>query len=328
MMSRAWWLADAAGARRRVDAGGALIGRAPHCELVVPDPGTSRSQALVYLDADGPRLVVLGRGRTLVGGERVGHEVALAAGDRIEVPGAAFVLEQSDDPDPGDRARGWVIGLPSGGYYGISDGAVRVGGHDGADLRLTGWPEHAFTLRTTQSRLHLLAHVALAVSGRPVDAGALVAVTAGDDVRFEGEVLRIVGGGDFGGGSTVASGGAGGALPRGVRLEFLPRGGRLHLTIGEAARSVYLPGNRCDLMAALLQPPAPFQPGDLLDDEVLLGRVWPNQPRSRADLNTLIYRLRRDLVAAGVDASALVQRAAGGGATRIGLGAGASIEVR
>jgi hypothetical protein len=326
MVCKAWWLADAAGARRKIDAGGALIGRASHCELVVPDPGTSRSQALVYLDQDGPRLVVLGRGRTLVGGERVGHEVGLAPGDRIEVPGASFVLEQSDDPDPVDGGRGWVIELPAGGYFGISGGAVRVGGHERDDLRLAGWPDGAFTLRTTQSRLHLLAHVPLVVSERPVDAGALVAVAAGDDVRIGDELLRVVGGGDFGAGSTVASR-AGAVLPHGVRLEFLPRGGRLHLHIGGETRTVYLPGNRCDLMAALLQPPAPFRPGDLLDDELVLGRVWPNQARSRVDLNTLIYRLRRDLVAAGVDATQLVQRAAGGGATRIGLGDGAAITV-
>ena len=39
-------------------------------------------------------------------------------------------------------------------------------------------------------------------------------------------------------------------------------------------------------------------------------------------LNTLVYRLRRDLVNAGIDASALIQRAPGGGATRFGLADG------
>jgi hypothetical protein len=327
MARTAWWLADAAGAQRRVDAGGLLIGRAPQCELVVQHPRTSRSQALVHLDQDVPRLVVLGRGRTLVGGKQVTHEATIAPGDRIEVPGAVFAVLRSDEPDS-DGGRGWVIELPGGGLFGISDGAFRIGGHDSDALRLTGWPEHAVTLRTTQSRLHLIAAAPVVVSGRAVEAGELAVLAAGDEVRCAGQTLRIVAGGDFGSGSTVASAdGTTGALPHGVRLEFLPRGGRLHLHIADATHTVYLPGNRCDLMAALLQPPAPFRAGELLDDEALLARVWPNQSKSRVDLNTLVYRLRRDLVAAGIDATLLVQRAAGGGATRIGLGDGASIEV-
>ena len=42
--------------------------------------------------------------------------------------------------------------------------------------------------------------------------------------------------------------------------------------------------------------------------------------RTRVDLNTLIYRLRRDLVSAGIDATALIVRAPGGGGTQLGLG--------
>jgi hypothetical protein len=81
-------------------------------------------------------------------------------------------------------------------------------------------------------------------------------------------------------------------------------------------------------MALLLQPPEPYAAGALLEDDLLIARVWPGQARTRIDLNTLVYRLRRDLVAAGIDASTFVLRAPGGGGTRLGLPASVAISVR
>jgi hypothetical protein len=49
--------------------------------------------------------------------------------------------------------------------------------------------------------------------------------------------------------------------------------------------------------------------------------------RTRIDLNTLIYRQRRDLVSAGIDATALIVRAPGGGGTRLGVGDDVAIRV-
>lgn len=112
-----------------------------------------------------------------------------------------------------------------------------------------------------------------------------------------------------------------------VELEFLPRGGRLRLRGPAGERGLYLPGQRCELMALLLQPPAPYRAGEILDDDLLIARLWPTQTRTRIDLNTLVYRLRKDLVRAGVDAAAFIRRAPGGGGTQLGIGSEVAIHV-
>jgi hypothetical protein len=324
-----WWLADSEGAKRRVEPAGILMGRSPECDLVLRHPKASRSQALVYLESDTPRLVVLGRGRTSVDGQRVEREVKLEHGLTIEVPGSTFRVVTSDDAVPTDSGRGWVLDLPGGGFFGLSSGALRVGGHPEDDLLLEGWPGHALVLRTTQGRLHAFVNATLLVDDHQVREGELVALSAGSRIAYDSQTLRVVAGGDFGHGSTAGTDdGAHSSLPQSARLEFLPRGGRLHLRSGEQQRSVYLPGHRCDLMAVLLKPPSPLRAGSLLDDELVVSRVWPNQTRNRVDLNTLIYRLRRDLVAAGIDATAFIRRAAGGGATCVTLAPNAKVEVR
>ena len=100
-----------------------------------------------------------------------------------------------------------------------------------------------------------------------------------------------------------------------VRLEFLPRGGRLCLRSPQSETLVYLPDKRCDLMALLLSPPEPSRPGDFVEDEVLLTRIWGKEPKARTDVNVLVHRLRKDLERGGLDAS-WVERQKGGGATR------------
>ena len=325
-----WWLADSeGGAKRRLDPGGVLMGRSPDCDLVLRDPKASRSQALVYVDSDALRLVVLGRGRTLVDGRRVEREAKLDHGQTIDVPGARLRVVTSEEPEPDEPGPGWVLHLPGGGFFGLTSGAFRVGGDPEDDLLLDGWPSRALVLRTTLGRLHMIANTTLDVGGREVQEGELLVLTAGSHIAFGDQILRIVAGGDFGHGSTVGTDGdQSSPAPQAVRLEFLPRGGRLRLRSEGREQSVYLPGQRCDLMAALLHPPSPFRPGDLLDDQLVLSRVWPTQRRGRVDLNTLIYRLRRDLVAAGIDATAFIQRASGGGATRVALSPNATVELR
>jgi hypothetical protein len=307
--------------RRRVDAGGILVGRSPRCDLVLRDPKASRSQALVYLDGDEPRLLVLGRGRTRLNGNAAERETRLGAGDRISLPGLELDLVASDDAGEARDGQAWVLDRPGGGLFGVSHGPFVIGGHASDDLHLAGWPDHALTLHPTQGRLHLATQVALAVDGVAIDAGGLVALAPGSAIVHGGHTLRVVAGGQLAEGSTLVTDSDGGAaLPERIELEFLPRGGRLRLHTPGGECCVYLPGQRCDLMALLLRPPDPYRRGEVLDDELLLARVWPHQMRTRVDLNTLIYRLRRDLVRAGIDPTALIVRAPGGGGTRLGLG--------
>lgn len=114
---------------------------------------------------------------------------------------------------------------------------------------------------------------------------------------------------------------------RAVRLEFLPRGGRLRFEwrSGEE-RDVYLADRRCDLVAALLQPPAPYAPGDFLGDELLLGRIWQGGLAGRTNLNVLVHRVRKDLARAGL-AEHLIERSEGGGATRFVLAPDTRVDV-
>jgi hypothetical protein len=327
MAQALWWLTDTEATRLPLDAGGVLIGRSPGCDLVLRDPKASRSQALVYLAAEGPRMLVLGRGRTLHNGQRIERDVRLSVSDSIEFPGVSLTVRSTHDA--ASTEGGWVLERPSGGFFGVPSGPFVIGGHGADDLQLSGWPEHALTLHLTQRRMHLLAGTTLEVDGLVVSEGALVPLSAGSRIAYAGQILRVITGKDVWHGSTVASTSPDddGAVPERVRLEFLPRGCRLRMHAGGAERSVYLPGQRSELMAILLKPPAPYEVGQTLEDDFLITRLWPKQTRSRLDLNTLIYRLRKDLVRAGIDASGFVVRAEGGGGTRVGLASGAQIEI-
>lgn len=312
--------------RLRIDAGGVLLGRSPRCEVVLRDPKASRAHALVYLDSDRPRLLVLGQGRTRINDAIAPREAALAAGDRVAVPGLELVLEAQAEAAPPD-APAWVLERPGGGLFGVTYGPFVVGGHAGDDLLVDGWPPHALALHPTQGRLHLTAQVEVLVDGQAIGPGALLAVTAGSVIAHAGQRLRVVALGQLDQDTILSGDGAPEAPPQRIELEFLPRGGRLRVRTPSGERAVYLPGQRCDLMALLLNPPEQRRVGELLDDDYLIERLWPNQSRTRADLNTLVYRLRKDLVRAGLDATAFLVRAPGGGGTRLDVADDVAIAV-
>jgi hypothetical protein len=329
MAQTVWWLVDRDSARCRVDTGGVLVGRSARCDFVLRDPKASRSQAIVYANANGdrPKLLVLGKGRMTVNGVPAERETTLDEGDRIAVPGMELHVESSAAAPEHDN-EGWVLDRPGGGLVGLSHAPFTIGGHAADDLHIEGWLDHALTLHFAQGRLLLTTQVPLEVDGVAVETGGMVALSPGSRMVLAGQSLRVIGGGDFGTGSTVLTGqGADAVHPDRVELEFLPRGGRLRVHAASKQYGVYLPGQRCDLMALLLQPPEPHRPGDILEDDLVISRVWPSQPRTRLDLNTLIYRLRRDLVSAGIDATTFVVRAAGGGGTKFGLAKDVDIRV-
>jgi hypothetical protein len=323
-----WWLTDGDGMRVRIDAGGVLLGRSPRCEIVLRDPKASRAQALVYLEGDRPRLLILGKGRTQLNQRAAARETALATGDRLSVPGldlqlisARVTAAQVDGPT-------WVLERPGGGLFGVATGPFVVGGHADDDLQLEGWPDHALALHPTQGRLHLSTQIDLEVDGAPLERGALVALAPGSSIVHAGHRLRVITSGQLELDNTLLTEDDPAPIAlRQIALEFLPRGGRLRVHAADGERCVYLPGQRCDLMAVLLSPPEPHQVGEILDDDYLIERLWPNQTRTRGDLNTLVYRLRKDLVRAGIDATAFLLRTPGGGGTRLGLARGVAISI-
>jgi DNA-binding winged helix-turn-helix (wHTH) protein len=90
---------------------------------------------------------------------------------------------------------------------------------------------------------------------------------------------------------------------------------------------VYLPERRCDLVATLLSPPAPYRAGDPVPDDVLLPRLWPGRAMTRGDLHVVLHRARHDLVRAELDGAALLVRAEGGAATSFRISRDATVIV-
>ncbi len=328
--SGTWWLRAGETIARRITPAGIVLGRSPHCEIVLDSNQASRRHALVYLGARGPRLVVLGRGPTTVSGAPVDGEAELANGVRLGVPG----LELEVQHDPGatpriqPRAPVWVLSNPSGGYFGMARFPFLVGGSAEDDLRVEAWPPGALCFRVTDTgRLQLEVSAPVAIDGEPIEGEGPHPLDRGAEIAMAGAAIRVITGGAFASGSTAAEESPPTGEVARAELEFLPRGGRLHLTVGSEVCSVYLADRRCNLIAVLLQPPDPHAPGDYIEDDVVIARVWGKSGATRTNLNVLLHRVRKDLDRAGLDGAAMIERREGGGATRFTLGEGAKVEL-
>ena len=322
----ATWLVTPDGTRLAIKPTGILVGRGPHCDVILSEPDASRVQAIVFAGANGPCLTVLGKGPTAVNGEPVVHERELAAGDRIELPGFALEVlagpEAAEAPPPRSS---WVLRGPSG-LFGVVRTPFTVGSGADADLRLDGGPDVALRFHLAD-RLHVEAVAAISINGVACEPGAIEELRPGTIVGHAGGQFEVVSANPLSLASTESSPASLDEDPREVRLEFLPRGGRLTVGWRGQNRAVYLPERRCDLVAALLRPPAPFAAGDFIPDDVLLPRIWPGRAMSRVDLNVLIHRARHDLVRAELDGAALLDRAQGGSATRFRVARDAQVSV-
>jgi hypothetical protein len=334
-LASTWWLQLPDGSRRRIEPSGCLLGRAADCDVVLVSQDASRRQALVYLGAEGPHVVAMGRAATLLDGTPVETSRPCVDGSRVEVPGLQCTL-LAEPVSSRDEEPSWVLERVGGAFFGVGERPLTIGGGSDDGLRIAGLPAHALGFRVVSDRLVVEFGVDGTIDGRSVAAGAVEGLRPGSRIGAgdpadptHGIALRVIDGGRQHDATTRGVGGR--TLEEHVTqvaLEFLPHGGRLRLTTAGRERSLYLADRRCDLVACLLQPPAPLNPGEFVPDDVLLPRVWPGKPADRTAINVLVHRLRRDLVRAGIDGCALVERSAGGGATRFTLGRGASVEVR
>lgn len=320
------WLTTSAGIRLPIKAAGVLLGRSPHCDVVLTASTASRVQAIVFAGVGGACLSVLGRGKTTVNGEAIEHDCDLAPGDRIELPG----LTASIISDAGDLSanRTWLVRGP-GGLFGVVRSPFLVGAGNDTDLRLLDGPIHLLSFHVDESdrpELEVEACSPIRVGDEELAIGGRAALGSGSSIVTECGVFEIVEGAAVGQAPTQRDLPAA-AGPRRVQLEFLARGGRLTFEWHGCRREVYLPERRCDLVAALLQPPSPFVAGDFVPDDVLLPRVWPNRAMTRVDLNTVLHRARQDLARAAADAGALLARAEGGNATRFVITRDADITI-
>lgn len=316
------WLVLPDAARFAITVGGVVIGRSARCDVVIDHPGASRQHAIVVDHDEGLRVMALGRGRVEVNGAAIEHERALTDGDQIAVPGLTARISIGAS---GIHARhGWTLRTRGGARFGLTRPTFIIGSGANADLRIAHLPREAVRLEVA-SELSVVAQVPIVVDGVAVTPGARHAIGGPAWIEI-GDDGFLVGPADSDGDAATAAELQVPTLPTVATIEFLPRGGRLHATIGGHLVTVYLSEKRCDLIAALLRPPAPMVAGEFIPDDVLLPRLWPGRTMSRVDLNTLVHRTRQDLTPLGLDPGELLARAPGGGATRFALAPGAIVQ--
>jgi hypothetical protein len=305
------WLTDADGVRRRVPPEGLVIGRSAAADLVVSDERSSKRQALVRPTSSGLEVHHLGRNATAVNGTPVPGVARLRSGDRLEVPGGAFLADVEDAPRP--RRAEWLVQIGSN-LHRVAE-RLRVGGSPRDDVGLLSVPAQLVVLHATPDGLLLeVGGDGVQLDGEPVDPESLPALTAGSELRLGKHVLTVRLEGELHGHTTQL-----GDAPtlREVRLEFLPTGADLALQVGRERLECRLSELRARLTSVLLQPPSPLTAGDFVPDEIVFPAVWPRQPdRSHYDVNTLVHRLRKDLLRAGASPTRFLERARGGGGTR------------
>ncbi|MBX3161006.1 MAG: FHA domain-containing protein [Deltaproteobacteria bacterium] len=316
------------GPSRRVGPSGLLIGRQGDCDIVALDPSISRRHALVKLTATGAELVPLGKSPVAVASGGATAQVvqphALADGDVLALPGLELTVK-IDLPPPDAAAPAGFVLQRKGGSFGIAHSPFTLGGGDADDLIVKAWPPGTLHLHVAQGELFVeVRDGGAARNGEELAADTLEPLAIGDHLTCRGETFTIA---HADAAATTAVRGAT-ELPTHVAIELLPRGGRVVFTVGGRALPVYLPDRRFDLVMALLRPPAGHAAGEFISDDAVRAVVWPRKPSvSRPEINMLISRCRRDLVEAGLAGPRLIERAPGGGGTRVALAPGAVVEV-
>lgn len=314
------------GPSRRVGPSGILIGRQSDCDIVTTDPSVSRRHALVRLTGAGVEVVPLGRSPIDINGTPSTRPQALAHGDELRLPGLTLAVAITIPRPDLDARAGFLLARGGGGSFGVAHTPFVIGGGDTDDLIVKKWPERVMSLHIAQGALFVELHAGAATrNGEPLEVDAMTALVPGDELACRGEtfVVRAVGGGEI----TTALRGA--ELPVRVFIEMLPRGGRVVFSIGAGDRAVYLADRRFDLVVALARPPGGHRAGEFISDDVLRTVVWPRKPSvTRPEINMLISRCRRDLVEAGLAGPLLIERAPGGGGTRLAVAPDAEIVMK
>lgn len=311
------------GPSRRVGPSGVLIGRQNDCDIVTLDPSVSRRHALVRITADGVEVVPLGRGPVEINGKSSDKPAVLADGDKLGVPGLTLEVKVSAvRPDPAARG-GFVLQRERGGSFGIAHTPFVIGGGAADDLIIKKWPDALLSLHVAQGELFVELRTGKAShGGEALEPGVLEPLVVGDTLGCRGELFTIA----YAGSAATTAVASGQELPIKVEIEMLPRGGRVIFTTPVVERAVYLADRRFDLLMALLDPPEGHRAGEFISDDTVRAVVWPrNHAVSRPEINMLISRCRRDLLDAGLAGPRLIERAPGGGGTRLALAPNATV---
>jgi hypothetical protein len=300
---------------------GLLVGRSAECDVVLADARVSRHHFLLRPTDDGVEVTVLGRAPVQVNGAAVAASATLRDGDTIALLGKTFRVVSTAAPQARVESFVWGVEVREGAYYRVLESPFTLGGGPRDHLQMAQWPPALLTLTMVQRALVLEpSQPGVTLDGAALQESQVAAVLPGAVARYLDQSIRFVAAPVASELETVPAEDE--SLPRLARLEFLTRGGRLTLGFGAWERTLWLADRRCDLVATLLFPPAPYAAGDAIPDEVLLPRVWPDGNGGRVELNTLVFRVRKDLVRADIDGATLVDR--GDGATRFRLRDGAT----
>jgi hypothetical protein len=275
---------------------GLLVGRHRSCDLQLAAETASRRHALLRTVDDGVELIVLGRHPVEVDGEAVTSSKTLAHGARLNLPGltCGIRIDRVDD----SVAVAYVL------RHGDQRFPIRSSPFT---LPIEGAP------RIWSVQGELVADL---------EDGTQVALHEGATLEVRGQSFVVERAPDDNA-STVAE--VGERRVRGVMLQAFPRGGRVTFQFGDGEHTVYLPGRRYRLIAALVTPPPPLAPGDFIPDSELVPLVWNDndQVGGRTEINVVIARTRQDLLAAGI--APPLERAPGGRGTRLVLAPSAVI---
>jgi hypothetical protein len=309
------WLRDAAGVRLAPFHGSLLIGRAPACHVVVDDARVSRKHALLLEDEDGAQVVPLGRGGVVLDGSHVDRPTRVRDGGRLRIVDTEFQLEVRAEP----AAPSWALEI-AGVQYPLRGAGLRLGGGSNDDLHVPRWPAASVVLYVVTGAVVAEVDPSITVLGGEGGDDGVVTLTRGSRLSFAELTATLVLLGDEKATLDLDP------SPTEAHLELMPNGGLLKLRL-DRLHCVWLPQKRGDLLAALLSQSGSHAAGDWVPDDVLIPRVWGAEPITRAQVNTLIHRTRLTLSAAGLHGSKLIERAPGGGSTRIRLARGAATSV-
>lgn len=317
-----YWL-ESEGGRVLVGPASVLVGRNPDCDIVIPDARVSRHHALFRATDEGVEVLPVGRQPVTVNGEARTDPTMLRPGDQVDCFGHTFAIALTSPSQVPEPDLLWGVERSPGALFRVAHTPFRVGGAPDDHLIILGWPPTVLLLHRAGNSLALEAAREGVVCGEPLVPGECVRLAAGARVTYGTQSLRVVALPRDPTKATETS--TRDDLPTAAELRFMPRGGRLTLRFGKRELAVYLADRRCDLVACLLQPPPPFTAGDLVPDEALIDRIWPQRIQGRVELNTLVFRARKDLLKAGIDGAALIERQGGG--VRLCLAPGATVEV-
>ncbi len=302
-----------------------VLGREVDCDIHFANPRVSKKHAVIRTSAGFPELLCLGRNPTRVNGQRVEGSWRLRHGDTVEIVDATYTVRVEGGLDSTPPV--WLLELPDRSLVGLLRSPFTVGGDQWDHVHLPDLPPSALCFLQAQGALVLEPGIDVQVGGEPIRAGDLVDLGSTDlievqDRRFKVYVQHP------GSEKTTLQSAEAPPLPLAVRLELLPSGGRLTIRFDEATAKVHLSEQRSDLLAVLLQPPGTYEAGDYLPDEIIIPKVWPGQGgKDRTDLNVLLFRIRRDLLRAGINPFRVLERLKGGGGTCFRLAPGAEVEV-